>query len=355
MSQPQPWPGPQGPAPEPPPPPPSPKQSSGTGKVVGWAVAGSVLWCALLVAGLFLASSLTGGAVLPGFLAAGSSAPLPVQEPAGGGAPSEKPSENSDESSGKEASGSSAEPAAQAPEQQQPAQPVKPEPSFHVSADDANPHNYSAADKAYCKWEGTLRYVAASEQFRAAICVINGQATYLGLDKKSGLTTRLPAVIGSDSAMARKDKFTYYLDADVFRIEESGEVLAEQVMDTWWRADAEELRLPGDLGLSKPMAYPACDGTGVLVLQTFFDPATNIPDIQAALDKDPGADYLRTDLSCDNFRNPSIDNSYGNAIYAVFRTLKADEAAMCSAMKELNAGGDWLENNVDPVEKIQCP
>lgn len=60
-------------------------------------------------------------------------------------------------------------------------------------------------------------------------------------------------------------------------------------------------------------------------------------------------------LACDNFRNPSIDNSDGNAIYAVFRTLKADEAAMCSAMKELNAGGDWLENNVDPVEKIECP
>lgn len=28
---------------------------------------------------------------------------------------------------------------------------------------------------------------------------------------------------------------------------------------------------------------------------------------------------------------------------------------MCSAMKELNAGGDWLENNVDPLEKSSAP
>lgn len=73
------------------------------------------------------------------------------------------------------------------------------------------------------------------------------------------MTTRLPAGIGSDSAMARKDEFTYYLDADVFRIEEKGAMVAEQKMDRWWRADAEELRLPGDLGLSKPMTYPACN------------------------------------------------------------------------------------------------
>lgn len=69
--------------------------------MVGWAVAGIVMWCALPVGGLVLASSLTGGAVLPGFLAAGSSAPLPVQ----------------------------------------------PVPSFHVSADNANPPNYSEAKR----------------------------------------------------------------------------------------------------------------------------------------------------------------------------------------------------------------
>lgn len=47
------------------------------------------------------------------------------------------------------------------------------------------------------------------------------------------MTTRLPDVIGSDSAMACKDNFTYYLDADVFRTEEKGAVVAEQMMDTF--------------------------------------------------------------------------------------------------------------------------
>lgn len=317
-------------------------------------MAGGVLVCALLAGGLIAANSMMGNVLWGGSTEAGSHELQSGNEPAAGNPVPET-------TAGSASTPTAKTPATRPPRSDrttEPAKPTtsaKPAPTFGVPANDANPNNYSNADKAYCKWSGTVRYVAASEQFRAAICDINGQTTYMGMDKKTGLTTRLPAVLGDNSVQATKDNFTYSLDSSSFRVTEGGTVIAEQKMISWWTPDAPELKLPGDLGLSKPISFPSCDGTGVLVLQTFFDPPNNIADIQAALDKYPDAEYLRTDLSCDNFRNPSTDNSFGNSIYAVYRTMKADEAAMCKAMKELNSGGDWLENNVDPTAKIECP
>lgn len=358
---------PSAPLPTPPPPAAAPSaalaenpKSAGRRKVVAWSVAGTVLVCALLAGGLIVANSMMGNVLWGGSSEAGSHELQSGKEPVAGNPVPETGTAGPTPSSAKN-------PATRPPRTDRTTEPAEPTtsatpsasakstPTFGVPANDANPNNYSNADKAYCKWSGTVRYVAASEQFRAAICDINGQATYLGMDKKTGLTTRLPAVISGNSVQAAKDNFTYSLDADSFRVSEGGTVIAEQKMLSWWTPDAPELKLPGDLGLSKPISFPSCDGTGVLVLQTFFDPPNNIADIQAALDKYPDAEYLRTDLSCDNFRNPSTDNSFGNSIYAVYRTMKADEAAMCKAMKELNSGGDWLENNVDPTAKIECP
>ncbi|WP_146073143.1 hypothetical protein [Arthrobacter sp. N199823] len=340
MSGPQPWPGPQGNAAghqgAPPPPPvgppspagplppagpPSGAQPKGAGKIIAWTVAGTVLVGAIVVGAVIAANTLWGTPAAPAPVAVSSSQEQAVPEAA-------------------------------APEAAHAAPPsATPAPSSVPTPDTSG---YSNADKAYCKWQGKVIFVGASDSFRAAICEINGQTTYLGLDKKTGLATVLPAYRSSDSATAHKDNYAYNLNSSAFEITQNNKVIAEEKMLSWWTPSAPEMQLPGDLGLSQPISYPSCNGSGVIILGTFFDPATNVAAIDRALKNNPGSMYLRTDLSCGNFRGPSLDNSNGNSIYAVVKAIPGSKSDVCEAMKQYDAAGEWLENGVDAAKNIQC-
>ncbi|MET4002688.1 hypothetical protein ABIB48_001404 [Arthrobacter sp. UYCu511] len=350
MSGPQPWPGPNGkpsgsnvpPPPNVPPagspsgpfagPPAGPPsgESKGKGKIAAWIAAGTVLLGAIIVGAVFAVNTLLG---------------VPAQPPLAGTAGQNQGASPNSSSQMQDATGEQDS----APQQGQPESQSAPQ-----RLNTVDNSGYSNADKAYCKWQGKVVFVGASDSFRAAICEINGETTYLGLDKKSGSTIVLPASRTSNSAQARNGNYSYALNASTFTISANNDVIAEEKMLSWWTPSAPELKLPGDLGLSQPISYPACDGTGVIVLATAFEPATNAATIEQALRANPGSMYLRTDLSCDNFRGPSKANSNGNSIYAVIKAVPGSKSDVCAAMKAYDATGEWLENNVDPATNVTC-
>lgn len=108
-----------------------------------------------------------------------------------------------------------------------------------------------------------------------------------------------------------------------------------------------------DLGLSKPISYPACDGTGIVVLGNAVNPSTYRSEVQRYLDRWPDASYLRTDYSCPSLRQ--VDDA-GNKIYAVYRVAGSTARQVCAAVAA--AGGDaygkWLDNTTDPRSIIPC-
>ena len=358
MSGPQPWPGPQGNAagqqgaPPPPPPagPPSPggplppagppsgspsgAQPKGTGKIIAWTVAGTVLVGAIVVGAVIAANTLWGTPAAPAPVAGTSSQKQVAPEAAAPAAPAAPSADHA------------------MPPQSHAAPPSAT--ATPTSSPTPDTSGYSNADKAYCKWQGKVVFVGASDSFRAAICEINGHTTYLGLDKKTGLTTELPASRSSDSATAHKDNYAYNLNSSSFEITQNNKVIAEEKMLSWWTPSAPEMQLPGDLGISQPISYPSCNGSAVIILGTFFNPATNVAAIDQALKNNPGSMYLRTDLSCGNFRGPSMDNSNGNSIYAVVKAIPGSQSDVCEAMKRYDAAGEWLENGVDPSKNIRC-
>lgn len=238
-----------------------------------------------------------------------------------------------------------------------PASPSTPPPTqtaFTAPNNDAE--NYSNADKAYCKWQGKLLRVGISGTYQAAVCTINGHDTYLGLDKATGNTTKLPATVNGAVVKVVNLDYVYSLDASEFKITEGSKVIGNEKMISWLGPEASELLLPGDLGISQPISYPECDGTGMVILGVSWDPSSDASNIQQLLNANPGSQYVRTDLTCDNFRSPSNENSDGKFIYAVIRLVPGDKSTVCAAMGEYKAiSADWLENNVDPTLKITCP
>jgi serine/threonine-protein kinase len=108
-----------------------------------------------------------------------------------------------------------------------------------------------------------------------------------------------------------------------------------------------------DLGLSTPISYPSCDGTGIVVLGNAVNPANYRSDIQRMLDKWPDASYLRTDYACPSLRQ--VDDA-GNKIYAVYRVAGSTTQQVCAAVAA--AGGDaygkWLDTTTNPRYIIPC-
>ncbi|MCY1367267.1 hypothetical protein D9M69_541950 [compost metagenome] len=92
----------------------------------------------------------------------------------------------------------------------------------------------------------------------------------------------------------------------------------------------------------------------MVILGTAYEPKSYAGDVEALLAANPGSEYLRTDLSCDNFRGPSLENSGGQYIYAVYRVVGRIQSDVCAAVKGAGTYGDWLENNVDPADRISC-
>lgn len=109
----------------------------------------------------------------------------------------------------------------------------------------------------------------------------------------------------------------------------------------------------GDLGLRTPISVPPCDGRTIVVLGNITTPGMYPAGVQALLDANPGAYYLRTDQSCPSLRQASDD---GNPIYAVFRFAGRSEPEACAAANSAGDGayGKWLDYRHDPAYIIRC-
>jgi hypothetical protein len=223
------------------------------------------------------------------------------------------------------------------------------------SAQPTSDSTYTAYDLAYCKTRGKLVRVAASASFRAAVCQEGGQLVYYGLNKKTADTIRLTAVTSGDAYTATNAGTTYRIRSTGFSITNDSGLNINEPLTYWLGPGDRELDKPGDLGISTPISYPDCDGRGVVILGTSYDPHAYATEVEALLRANPGAQYLRTDLSCDNFRGPSIANSGGSYIYAVYRVMGRDQSQLCEAVKQAGTYGDWLGNDVDPTENVSCP
>jgi hypothetical protein len=107
------------------------------------------------------------------------------------------------------------------------------------------------------------------------------------------------------------------------------------------------------LGLSTPTSYPACDGTGIVVLGNAVKPASYRSEVQRLLDRFPGASFLRTDFACPPLRQR--DDS-GNLIYAVYRVAGRTAQEVCAAVRSAGGGayGKWLDTTTDPQYIIPC-
>ena len=109
----------------------------------------------------------------------------------------------------------------------------------------------------------------------------------------------------------------------------------------------------GDLGLSRPISRPACDGTGIVILHSSVDPNAYASDMQTYLDRFPDARYLRTDLTgCSSLNRIS---QQGTLIYAAYLPIGPDQAAVCAAQRQAGAAySKWLDNTSDPNGRIGC-
>ncbi len=112
-------------------------------------------------------------------------------------------------------------------------------------------------------------------------------------------------------------------------------------------------RGPGDLGLSVPITRPPCDGTGIVVVGNATSPGAYPAEVQAFLDRFPGASYLRTDQSCPSLRQRSDE---GNPIYAVYYVAGPTLGDICTLRNRIggDAYGKWLDTTSDPTSYITC-
>lgn len=111
----------------------------------------------------------------------------------------------------------------------------------------------------------------------------------------------------------------------------------------------DQSRPQGDLGLSVPMTVPACDGSTILVVYNAVTPGAYASEIAAALDRYPGAQYLRTDSSCASLKQ----HENGNPIYAVFF---ADDSLAATCARKAGHDGAYARRLDDstPVGTEIC-
>ncbi|MCZ4552703.1 serine/threonine-protein kinase [Gordonia rubripertincta] len=108
------------------------------------------------------------------------------------------------------------------------------------------------------------------------------------------------------------------------------------------------VRNAADLGLSVPISTPACDGAGIVVVANATNPSSYRDEMAAALANNPGAQYLRTDISCPSLRQRD-DN--GNLIYAAYVVVGQGKTAICDAFGRFadDDYGKVLDSISDPA------
>lgn len=217
-----------------------------------------------------------------------------------------------------------------------------------------------AIDTAYCRTRGTLVARAETTQFRAVICDNGGAMTYHGLNLADGRTITTPALADGDAWTGLgQEGVTYEVSPGAITIAQDGTELSSQETTYFGlAADEDESTRPGDLGLDSPISYPACDRSGVVVLDTI--PATDDPTsaVRESLAAHPGAEYLRTDLSCDSLDQPAEERSGGVDIYVTYLAMGSDQDAICAELDRNGTHAQWLRDGVRNDERdehrIQC-
>ncbi|MGH3906358.1 MAG: hypothetical protein ACRDTE_19590 [Pseudonocardiaceae bacterium] len=92
----------------------------------------------------------------------------------------------------------------------------------------------------------------------------------------------------------------------------------------------------GDLGLSRPITRPACDGRFVVFVGAAVDPTAYRTEVQDLLDAHPGSEYLLAGDTCPSLR--SRDDA-GNEIYGVYYGPFANRDQACGA----RGGGSYVK------------
>ncbi len=109
----------------------------------------------------------------------------------------------------------------------------------------------------------------------------------------------------------------------------------------------------GDLGLATPMTSPRCNGQAIVILGSVTTPGEYEQGVQRLLDANPGAGYLRTDMSCPSLRQAT---DAGNPIYAVYAPGGTTQSQVCARVRAVGgiAYGKWLDSATDPGYIIPC-
>lgn len=224
-------------------------------------------------------------------------------------------------------------------------------PTSSATATEASAAALRPVDQAYCRAEGNLVWLAGSRTFRGAFCRVNGQLKYLGLSLDLGGTAVLDATQDSSGFTALHPDATYRYTATTITITTATQTF-KQDTTTWLAPTDPSLMRPGDLGLSTPISYPACDDSAIVVYGKTWDPSTNASKIQSLLNATPGSSYLRTDLSCGSFTGPSSANSDQQYIYAVYTNFGKNVAEACTEAKNSGGVAHWISNTRSPADNI---
>jgi predicted Ser/Thr protein kinase len=98
----------------------------------------------------------------------------------------------------------------------------------------------------------------------------------------------------------------------------------------------------GELGVSKPLTTPACDGTYVVIVGSAVNPAAYTTEVQKFLDLNPGSKYLHAPTTgCTSLR-PELN---GAEIYSVFYGPYKEKDAACG--QQAAVGGDSFVRRLD--------
>lgn len=96
---------------------------------------------------------------------------------------------------------------------------------------------------------------------------------------------------------------------------------------------------PGDLGLSRSITRPACDGSFVVFVGAAVGLTAYRTEVQDLLDAHPGSEYLLAGDTCPSLR--SRDDA-GNEIYGVYFGPFANRGQACS-VRSAQGGGSYVK------------
>lgn len=112
-------------------------------------------------------------------------------------------------------------------------------------------------------------------------------------------------------------------------------------------ASSVDLGVPGH-----PITQPPCDGGYITVLGSAIGDQATAASMRVVLDKYPGSNYLRTDVTCSSL-TPS---SNGQPIYVVYFGPFATDREACAARSQgpKDAYVRRLSNDLPPTHSVSC-